>query len=339
MVTYHPYIPPRPKGYPLGRRSQSRKSNAYRSGYTAALALGSGAFATKVAYNTMFPKKAKTTTKKNAKQIKVIKKKMNHDMARHTHRRRDIAELGPGAVNTKTFDTMEANTQTRLELAMAAFRYYDPATPGTLVTAAAGTGTYQREIYCESFYSKITVRNNYQVPCNVAVYCCKAKGDTDVSTHTSVSNGLTDQGNPGINSPMVFPTDSMQFKQLYTIESSKKQFLQPGQQCSLSCVTKPFYYDPSLNDSEGDDHQSRWEDRQWLITVDGPIAHDSGGGVQEVGTLQCGVDCLTDNVWKFSYDAGVQLDDISVDQNSSTFTTGGVLSNKAVSDNQGFSVA
>ncbi len=326
-------------GYRRGRYQTRRTRAAMATNTVAQTAV---ALALKVAKDNLRLKGSKTQSapsKANTKEIRKIKKKMNHDMARHTHRRRDIAELGPGAVNTKTFDVMEANTQTRLELAMAAFRYYDPATPGTLVTAAAGTGTYQREIYCESFYSKITVRNNYQVPCNVAVYCCRAKGDTDISTHTSITNGLTDQGNPGGNSPMVFPTDSIQFNYLYSIDKSKKAFLQPGQQITVSCVTKPFYYDPSLNDSEGDDHQSRWEDRQWLITVDGPIGHDSAGGIQEVGTLQCGVDCLTDNVWKFTYDAGVQLDDISVDQNSSTFAVGGVLSNKAVSDNQGFSVA
>lgn len=271
------------------------------------------------------------------KDVKKIKKNMNKDMAHHTHRRRDVVELGPSAENVQSVDAMTANDQASIELAMAGFRYYNPAVPGTLTTAAAGTGTYQRDVHCTSFWTQTVVRNNYQIPCWLTLYCVTNKADTDITCGTSMLNGLTDQGNPGSNSPLVYPTDSDQFNDMYNIVKSRKVFMEPGRQISMSYAKNDFWYDPSLNDSHGLNFQKRWGAAQWLYIIEGCLGHDSAGTAQEVGTCQASLDVLIDRTWKFDYDAGVNLNDITVDQNSAAFTNVGIVSNKAVADNQSFS--
>lgn len=285
------------------------------------------------------PYKRRGTLKQTNKDIRNIKKLMNKDMARHTFRRRDIAEVGPASEGLVSHDSFTANNQPLLEAAMVGFRYFDPATPGTLVTAASGTGTYQRDVHVKSLYTKILIRNNYQVPCTVTLYLCTNKSDTDITVNATLTNGMTDQNNPTINSPLIHLTDSDQFNDLYAVKKYKKVHLDVGKEFSLGYGKKDFWYDPSLNDSHGLNFQARWGACQWHVKVEGVLGHDSGAAVQEVNTLRAGVDLMIDTKYVFEYDAGVNLNDFSIDNNATASFNGttGVCANKAVADLQGFS--
>lgn len=269
------------------------------------------------------------------KKVGELSKFMEQEQAIHIHRQRNTSRV-TSSVNSITFAAYaEGGSIAHLEAAMASLRYFDPGT-NALVTAAPTTGTYHRDIIA-SVTNKILIRNNYQVPCKLRLYACRPKDDTSISATTAFSNGLTDQGNPSATSPLVFLTDSSQFNELWKIDQSKMVVLQPGQECIHSYHIKEFDYDFALGDSHSLSYQSKYNGFNYVIRLEGILGHDTA--IDEQGTLQAAVDVQIDSTYKFRYDAGKDLEDYSVTDNSDTFTNAGVVSNKPVSDNQQYSVA
>lgn len=268
------------------------------------------------------------------KKVKDISALLENDRATHTHRYRAVARV-LSSVNSVTQTAFSTGSITSLETAMANLRFFDPGT-NALVTADPSTGTYQRDILC-NVNTKMTLRNNYQTPADVRLYFCRPKADTSISPTSAFTNGLTDQGNPSSSSPVMYLTDSQQFKELWSIEASKKVILEPGEMCSLSYYIKDFEYDFASSDAHSLAHQRRYNGYSWVIRIVGVLGHDTT--LDEQGFLQCGVDAVQDVTYVFKYDAGKDLNDYSISDNSSTFTNGGVVSSKPVSDNIGYSVA
>lgn len=274
------------------------------------------------------------------RRITALSKSVKSDQAIHTHRRRDFLQVGC-AVDQVVNTGIEGINTTNLELAMANLRYYDPAVPGTLVTANASTGTYTRQIHFKSVTQKLTVRNNYQVPCMVTIYAATPKEDTNISAVSFYSSGVADQtiGPMAVTSPLLYLTDIDLVRDNWNIRRVKQIFLQPGSQTyAFHATSKPFDYDPSNVDSHNLQFQKKYGAFQFIIRVEGPYGHDTAAA--EATTLQAQVEMFVDTKFVITYDAGVNLTDFSEDNNASTtFTNGGVVSNKAVADNQGYSVA
>ncbi len=285
-------------------------------------------------------RKSKTSntfrTKSLRSELRKIKTSMNKDMATHTHRKRVTSRL-LNTQNVATYSSHNEQSQSTIEAAMAAFRYYNPAVPGTLTTADASTGTYSRDIYVKSITSKLTIRNNYQIPCRIKVYCVRPKSDTNVTGLTQFTNGMTDQGNPSAASPLIHLTDSDQFNEQYSIVKSIGKVLAAGQICSLSHYVKPFYYDPSNYDSHTLAYQTKFKAFQFIVRLEGVLAHDTAA--DEQGFSNSGIDILVDTKWVFQYDAGVNLNDFSIADSSDSFTNAAVITNKPVADNQTYSLA
>lgn len=271
------------------------------------------------------------------RQIKDIKRTVDADMGTHIHKVA-IANACTATVNENSMCQHGVIDNTKLEAAVANLRYYNPATPGTLTTADASTGTYHRDVFFKSVYSRFDVRNNYQVPVEVSLYAVTPRLDTNITPTTAYTNGLADQGAVSSSSVQMYPTDSMQFNDVWRIIKSKKRMLQPGSSFSLSQVMKNIKYDPSLNDSHASTYQINFKAFVWLIRVQGVTAHDT---VQdEQGFSAAGVDYSLSNIYTISYAAGVDLLDYSINETQlDTFTNAAVLSNKPVSDNQSYSVA
>lgn len=288
-------------------------------------------------------KQAKAVTKVDKRQDKMIKsiyKTLRSDQARHTHRRREVSALGANA-GQQVHSAMPVYTNTNLlEGAMAFLRYYDPSNPGTLVTANASTGTYSRQVHFESIYEKLRVRNNYQVPAHITIYSCTPKNDTNITVLSYFSDGITDQasGTVASTSPLIYLNDIRMVKDNWKCKAVKTVLLQAGAETSATRSCKAFDYDPSNVDTHSSQFQSKYGAHMWVVRVEGTIAHDTT--LAQYLTTQAQVDCMLDMKFVMTYDAGVNLDDYSVDDNSSaSFTNGGVVSNKPVSDNQSYSVA
>lgn len=279
--------------------------------------------------------KSKPTLKK---QVKDLKRQVRADQAYHTNRRRQTGSVSC-TTNQSTYSTISPATNVSvLESSMANLRYYNPSVPGTLTTADASTGTYSRQIHIASIYKKLLVRNNYQVPCKVTLMSFVPKTDTDNSPVTFYSNGITDQTISGsVNQSLSYITDIDMVNDNWRIASSKTKLLQPSQELTLTHKTKAFNYDPSNVDTHNLVYQKKYGGQIFVVRIEGALAHDTIADEQT--TTQASIDYVCDMTLKFIYDAGGNLNDYSYANGAdASFTNSGVLSNKAVSDNQAYSV-
>lgn len=223
-----------------------------------------------------------------------------------------------------------------LEEVLAQLRYYDPAAPTTLVTADGTTGTYQKEFYFNKIYSKLTLRNSYQTPAMVCVYALEPKADTSITPSTAWSNGLTDASNGTVNSLNIYPTDSPQFNDLWSIKKTWKRLLQAGSEMACPYSIKPFQYDPSLTDS----HNLTFQRKQsfvYLIVLQGVVAHDTT--LNEQSFTAAGLDRQIERTFNVKYPANADIKFTYVTSSLSSITNGLVVSSKPVADNIPYSVA
>lgn len=280
------------------------------------------------------PRKAKTIKAK----VKRLERKVNSNISEHVYRSRTVNAL-IAAVNVQNSSVNNMITNQTIDNAIANLRYFDPATPGTLLTADVGASTYNQSITIKSMYSNATIRNNYAVPLYLKAYVCEPKVDTSISPLSAWTNGLADQGNPSATFPCMYPSDSDQFNELWKITALKKVFLQPGQQVEVSHSSKrPFIFDPSLEDSHPSTYNIKWSPAALFCQVSGAIAHDSA--LDEQGSIGCGIDILIDTTIKVSYNSGgPKLKDFTVSNASATPTNGFLCANKPDSNNQGYNAA
>lgn len=270
------------------------------------------------------------------RKVKAISEALESDKAVHIHRKRSsYRQLSNGNLMDQTNYTVF--NVANLETAMANLRYFDPGT-NALVTADPSSGTYSREITVSNLYAKICAYNNYQVPCKLNMYAFSPKRDTNTTPVDFFSAGLTDQGNPTSTSPLVHITDSRILRENWKIVSSVSKMLYPGQSLSLNWSTKkPFEYDFSNTDTHATSFQNQYGALCFVVRLEGVIGHDTANNEQ--GQLPSGIDVELQEKYEFSYDAGKNLEDISISDSFDVFTNQGVVSNKPVSDNQGYSVA
>lgn len=280
--------------------------------------------------------RAKPFPKQMKSQIRELKRLAEADMGELIYRFRNTFTQR-ASVNSIDQGEYFSHTSDTLETVLSELRYYNPSSPTALVQADGASGSYQKDFLFTSVYHKLHVRNNYQVPVDVTIYKIRLKGDTSITPLTSFTNGLADVGNPGSSSPLVYLSDSEQFKELYTIEQSKSFRLSPGSTRTMSQSLKNLLYDPSARDSHTLTYQRAHRNMWFIVRVEGVVGHDST--LSEIGVLEAGVDILVDRTFRVKYPAGADIKWIVVNDSSDTFTNGGVVSSKPVVDNQGYSVA
>lgn len=272
------------------------------------------------------------------KQVAQLSKAVKADQAYHTYKFAGTTRNVSSANQVNHTNPMPI-TITSLENTAANLRYYDPTTPGTLITANAATGTYSRAINYQSIHATFVVRNSYDVPAKVTAYLVTPKGDTNIDPLTYYSNGVTDQVISGATtSPELYLSDIDVFKEQWAIKVLKKKLLQPGQEFTVTHTVKDINYDPALVDSHSLSYQKKYKNFAVLFRVEGVIGHDTTITTEQ-GMLGAGVDIDYSFVAKIVYDAGVNLNDIYIDAQRDSFTNGGVTGMRPLSDNQAFSVA
>lgn len=281
-------------------------------------------------------KKRDRPVAKLAKQLKNLQIQSKSDQGELIARIRDNSRSLCGVNAQSAADILGYSTAT-LESILSQCKFFNPSVPGTLTTADISSGTFQRDIHFATAYTRLRVRNNYQVPARVSIYCCLVKDDTSISPRTAWANGLADIGSVTYTDPMTFPSDSQQLSDLYKIESSVKKVLIPGQEMSLSYSAPKFIYDPSLVDSHNLTYLKQYKCHGYIVVVEGVMGHDTTA--DEQGNLAAGVDIEIYRNFKVHYSAGAQIRVLYTSDGLSTFTNGGVVSSKPVCDNIGYSVA
>jgi len=282
-------------------------------------------------------KLAKELTRLNNKVTTLSKESKNCHSVLQYYNRSSGRMLG--SVAQSKFSYLTASSVANYEAVLAQLRFFNPASPGTLTTADGSTGTYAREYYFKSVYSRIDLVNNYQVPVVVRLYCVTPKSDTSTSPETSFTNGLADCGNPSSTSPCIHPTDSKEFMDTWNIQFSKKIILSPGQGCFGNYSVKDIYYAPQIYDSISLSYQKRFKTFAWCARIEGVLGHDTSANEQSL--LGCGVDYVWSTKYVVHYDnGGTPIEFIYINDTSPTsFTNGGVISEKPVADNIGYSVS
>lgn len=273
--------------------------------------------------------------KKIEKKVRQLSKECSTDTGQFIHRVRSSTRSVVGHKVCATEDLGGITVQ-NLDDQLQWLSYYDQSAPATPIVVDGRTGTYKKDFLYKSYGSKIILRNNYQVPCEITLYCVEPKVDTSITPATAFTNGLTDVGAPSASSALVYPTDSPQFRDLWNVCRSKKMILSPGQMYSDSMYHKNKQYDPSLFDSHALVYQKPFGCHQWLIRITGCIAHDTTA--TEIGLAGAGIDVILDKKYEISYAAGIDLTVIRVTDDSSVFTNGAVQS-QVVVDNQDYAQA
>lgn len=286
----------------------------------------------------------KTKTKKVLKEIKhEIRNLKAYDrtgQGEHTHREIQSYSM-KSAVNAQACLVVgEASYTWQLEQVIKNLKFFDPSNPSTLLTADLGAGTYARNIMFKSISSFIECRNNYKVPCDLDVYLCKVKDDTNNSPLIAWSAACADNGNLTNTQQLgQYPTDYNLVNDLWKLKLAHKGRLEAGESIKLFHGENDIEIDPATMDSHTLTYQKEWKSYCFLFIVKGVIGHDSVVATEQT-LLPAGVDIYERNVYNIVYNAGAHLKRIHVVNNmDATFTTDGLLSNKPQSVNQIFSYA
>lgn len=280
------------------------------------------------------PKKGKV--KKLEAAVKNLRIATEADQGCLTYRWRQVGRMLCN-VNSSYFGAITGHNTAALETVLAQLRYYNPSSPATLVTADGTTGTFMKDFTFDKTYIKFLARNNYQSPVKVKLYVCTVKDDTSIDPVVAYGNGLADIGAPSSTSTLVYLTDSPQFNDLWKIHSSESATLQPGEEMKITYSPDKFQYDPSLVDSHTQSFQTRYKGCCIVVRIEGVIGHDTT--LDQQGSLQGGIDWQMDRTYVVKYSAGADIEYLVVNDQSSTFTNGGVASQKPIPDNVAYSVA
>lgn len=284
-------------------------------------------------------RKPKTKQAKMSAQIKDIQKKMSSSLSLITYRVSNTAR-GLAAVNQQQILAVSGSSISSLEGVLAQLRFFNPAVPGTLITADLASPSFAQTIRFKSQFCRVTFRNNYQTPCHLKVYASSPKDDTNITFGTAWTNGLADNASGALTStdPGVYISDSKQLSELWKVQKKAKALLQPGDELVFVYSTDGFDFDPSYADSHNVTYQRAYKSYSIDAFVQGVIGHDTA--LDQQGLLAAGVDYEVERVWKVEYDAGgIDLDYIYMTSAYDAFTNGGVISSKPVADNIGYSVA
>lgn len=275
---------------------------------------------------------------KLSNQIKELKNAESASLGKMTYRKMEVWNQ-TCANNVQSVSLYEISKPSNYETVLAQLKYYDPGTPGTLITASAATGTYQKNFLVKNIHAKLTFRNNYQSDADVTVYLCTPKSDSSISPKQAWTDGITtDAGNVSANTEInQYPTDYDVFRDLWNAKRAGHKVLSPGESFEVSHSIQDVEYDPALYDEHAALYQKRFKTAMWMVVLKGTLSHDTVIN-DELGLAQAGIDTHIHQTWTVQYDAGVNLSYVYLDSTLDSPTTGFVQSHQPIPDNVGYSV-
>lgn len=281
-------------------------------------------------------KKSKVT--RNTKMIKKLQAHDRQSLGDMTYR-----QLGSSRVTFLTNDQgvvpIGGSRTIDLESILSKCKFFDPSNPATLIEGSLAAGTYQRNVRFENITSNIECRNNYGTTMEVTIYKCLVKEDTNNNPITAWASGIPDGSNLSTPNDLgQYPTDYDLVNDLWKLTVAKKVVLQPGQAVKAFHKTGAFEFASSTVDTHALAYQKEYKSFEWLVIAKGVHGHDTS--FLQVANMPGGIDFSWTNVYKVKYDAGINIRFVHVDNgNADTFSNAGVMSQKPMTDNQGYSVA
>lgn len=251
--------------------------------------------------------------------------------------RRALTYRQVSSVNVQAAANYMTGNLTLIEAVLAQTKYFNPAIPGTLTTGSSVSGTYQRNLMLDYVGMGLKIRNNYQSPCELAIYLCKVRDDTNSSPLTAWQNSVADGSNITDETDLnQFPTDYNLVKDLWNLSLHRQLRLEAGESIKISHSESNISYDPATADSHNLSYQKEYKAFGFLIINKGVIAHDSSADQQ--GLMQSGIDVERLDTIKVKYAAGINITYTYIDNTYDTFTNTPQISNKAASAQQNYSL-
>lgn len=264
------------------------------------------------------PSSAKLTLKK-------LSNFMKQQTAVHIRRVRATGTMSCAANEASYTNHDHGGSKTRIEAAVAALRFYDVNTDA-MVTRDAAVGTYNRDINI-GIRRSCFVKNNYDMPVKVQIYSCTPKDATSVTPLSAFTSSMVTQLGAPATSPLVNFNDAVDLKKMWTVKKVCSKTLAAGQGCFASANLKSFSYDFSLADMHSLLYLKKQGGHSFVIRVTGVLGHDAVA-IAEQGFTKGGVDFVLNVQYRIQYDAGKDLHDILLVDQSSNFTNEGVVATK-----------
>lgn len=269
------------------------------------------------------------------KSVKHVKDIAENGVGHKTYRERFSYQFKLASTNTAEYQTTNLCGHTSIVRALNTMFYFDPSDPGNLISANGSTGTYQREyLFDPSFV--FMARNNTSIACKLRCYLLLPKTITMITPSNAVNDGLNDKGSGLLTSTLAYPTDSEVFNTSYRIVKSWIKEVQPGQEVVHRYKGKPFKYDPSVDDQYVAQYYPDWSGATVLWRLEGIVGHDDAD-TSEVGTMGASVDIMTWSTYLITYDAGINIKFIVVDDDTDIISyTASSIANRPIAAIQKF---
>ena len=278
-----------------------------------------------------YSKKRKGKKKTSLKRkVAKLTKKVNDNLAKHVHRRTEVAQI-PINANQQSMNDFVGNRASYIQDATANLRYHDPS-DNTVQVMNLSNLIEAQKIFVSNLYMQIQVTNNSSAPCVVKIYGMAPKVDSSTAPASAYTTGMPKQtddttGTYSTVSPNSELTDCNFLQDLWTIKITRKKKLMPGRTMIVSYAYGGFTYDPSQFDSQTDNFQKAHRAFIWSVRGIGQLAHDTTNK-SDIGHANVYLDVKRYIKYTFEYEAGVTLDDYSTNDNYDTLTNGARFVNK-----------
>lgn len=287
------------------------------------------------------PRRNTQKNKQQDKRLAKLSKQLEQSTGHMTYRKLDVLQA-LFLTNKQKVAALSPSSISILETVLGQCKYFDPSTPGTLITASQVAGSYSRTSHFDSVTCNVQMRNNYQSDILLKLYLCTNRDDTNTAAGTAWTNAIADNAYGSVNSTDdlgQYPSDYPLLTDLYNVKKVLTKTLKAGQTCSYFHSTGPFDYDSATADSHALAYQRQYKSFQFLVVIRGALAHDTTIANQ-VGTIDGGCDIKYDTVFKVSYSTGgPSLKYIYVSDGTVNPSNQFVQTHQPVADNQGYSIA
>ncbi len=256
-------------------------------------------------------------TKLNKKRINYLGKKISNNEADIDFRTIESLSTRTAGTNQCKYFSVDGSSKSLIEDSIKELKFFNPASPGTLITTNYNTGTFQKQIMIRSSGS-INLRNNYKVPITLKLYICKIKADTSLSPFDCITSGFVDIGSLAVTDVMSKASDSLILKDLWHYKKICDKLMQPGTEVTYKHYGKSYSYDTSLVDTHNLTYVKQFKVYSWLLRIGGVLAHDSVD-VGDEGLQNSAIDIIIRRNHHIIYDAGVDLNEVQTDPTLNSF--------------------
>lgn len=241
--------------------------------------------------------------------------------------------------NNVQYHALDAISKTSLSIGINSLKMFDPDTPATPIIVDGNNTPFEDPFIYPTIHGSLLLRNNNVIPVKVRLYLLHCKTNHSESVFNTIKDGLqlaSPDTTAVMTNPLLFPTDSAEFMQKWSIKESWNFVLNPGQEQSRSMTRKNVMYDPNVADGVGEEFTQEHKSTVWLIRFHGvasQLAQTNGNSLHNYGE---GHLCVEFNdTMTLKYEAGIGLKYIRlIDPNVSQTTASQVTQRDLVTANR-----